>query len=68
MEGNSSTAEEAFKGHRMYKICKETAVKLVNLSNLPWKYIESKIQSKTVKVQLPRLLLQKTNLLSQFLF
>jgi len=58
--GNHSfTAEEAFEGHRMYKICKEVGVKLVNLSNLPWKYVESKIQSKTVKVQLPRLLLGK---------
>jgi len=60
--GNHSfRAEEAFKGHRMYKICKEVGVKLVNLSNLPWKYVESKIQSKKVKVQLPRLLLEKIN-------
>ena len=58
--GNHSfTAEDAFKGHGMYKICQEAGVRLVNLSNLPWKYIESKIQSKTVKVQLPRLLLEK---------
>ena len=58
--GNHSfTAEESFEGHGMYKICKEGGVKLVNLSNLPWKYIESKVQSKTVKVQLPRLLLEK---------
>ena len=58
--GNHSfTAEDAFKGHGMYKICQEAGVRLVNLSNLSWKYIESKIQSKTVKVQLPRLLLEK---------
>lgn len=56
---HSFTAEEAFKGHGMYKICQEVGVRLVNLSNLPWKYIESKIQCKTVKVQLPRLLLEK---------
>ena len=43
----------------MYKICQEAGVRLVNLSNLPWEYVESKIQSKNVKVQLPRLLLKK---------
>jgi len=60
--GNHSfTAEEAFEGHGMHKICKEVGVKLVDLSNLPWKYVESKIQSKKVKVQVPRLLLEKTD-------
>ena len=41
----------------MYKICRNLGVELVNLSKLPARFIESKIQGKTVKVQLPKLLL-----------
>jgi len=56
--GNHSfKAEEAFKGHNMYQICKETGAHLVNLSNLPSEAIKSKILGKTVEVQLPKLLL-----------
>ena len=58
--GNHSfKAEEAFKGHNMYQICKETGVQLVNLSNLPSETIKSKILGKTVEVQLPKLLLEE---------
>jgi len=57
----SFTAEEAFRGHGMHEICKKVGVELVNLSNLPWKYVESRVQSKKVKVQVPRLLLDKTD-------
>jgi uncharacterized protein (DUF362 family) len=53
----SFTAEAAFKGHNMYKICRDVGADLVNLSNLPSKFVESKIQGKKVKVQLPELLL-----------
>jgi len=62
--GNHSfTAEQSFKGHGMYKMCKELGVELVNLSKLPSKYISSKIQSKRVTVQLPVFLLQKVDCL-----
>ncbi len=58
--GNHSfKAEEAFQGHNMYEICKETGVELVNLSRLPSRFVEDKIQGKRVKVQLPKLLLEE---------
>jgi uncharacterized protein (DUF362 family) len=57
--GNHSfKAEEAFRGHQMYKICREIGVELVNLSKLRSKFVESEIQSKKVKVQLPKVLLE----------
>lgn len=60
--GNHSfKADEAFKGHNMYEICEEIGVKLVNLSSLPFETIESKILGKTVKVQLPRMLLEEVD-------
>jgi uncharacterized protein (DUF362 family) len=55
--GNHSfTADEAFKGHNMYDICKETGVTIKNLSDLPAVYVDNVIQGKKVKVQLPKLL------------
>jgi len=58
--GNHSfTAEQAFEGHNMYEICKETGVELVNLSKLPSRLVEDRIQGKRVKVQLPKLLLEE---------
>lgn len=55
--GNRSfTADQAFKGHGMQEICKETGAELVNLSTLPSRYIEESIQGKKVKVQVPDLL------------
>ena len=55
--GNHSfTADQAFKGHGMHEICKETGAELVNLSTLPSRYIEDTIQGKKVKVQVPDLL------------
>jgi uncharacterized protein (DUF362 family) len=55
--GNHSfTADQAFKGHGMPDICKETGAELVNLSILPSRYIEDIIQGKRVKVQVPDLL------------
>ena len=53
------SADNAFKGHNMYKICKEAGVELVNLSKVPSKFVEDKIQGKRVKVQLPKLLLEE---------
>jgi len=60
--GNHSfTTDGAFKGHNMYEICKESGVDLVNLSKLPSVFIEDKIQGKKVRVQLPKLLLEKVD-------
>ena len=57
--GNHSfKAEVAFKNHGMYEICQEAAVELVNLSTLPTKVIETRVLSKKVRVQLPRILLE----------
>ncbi|UTB33117.1 MAG: DUF362 domain-containing protein [Methanobacterium sp. ERen5] len=62
--GNHSfTADDAFKGHNMKEICKETGVELVNLSKLPSKKIEDNIQGKNVNVELPRLLLDEVDCL-----
>jgi uncharacterized protein (DUF362 family) len=58
--GNHSfSADDAFKGHGMYEICRDTGVELINLSKLPSTFIEDKIQGKRVKVQLPNLLLKE---------
>jgi uncharacterized protein (DUF362 family) len=58
--GNHSfTADQAFKGHGMPGICKETGAELVNLSTLPSRYIEDIIQGKRVKVQVPDLLVDE---------
>jgi uncharacterized protein (DUF362 family) len=56
---NSFKADEAFERHNMYQICKEIGVEVVNLSTLPSEIIESRILGKTVKVQLPKLLLEE---------
>jgi len=50
-------AQTAFKNCGMYEICSKTGTQLVNLSELPFETVESKILSKRVKVQLPRILL-----------
>lgn len=56
--GNHSfSADDAFKGHDMPKICKDTGVELVNLSKLSSRTVEDKIQGKNVSVELPKLLL-----------
>ena len=58
--GNHSfSADDAFKGHGMYEICRDTGVELINLSKLPSTFVEDKIQGKRVKVQLPKLLLEE---------
>lgn len=56
--GNHSfTADQAFKGHGMHEICKDTGAELVNLSTLPFRFIEDTIKEKRVKVQVPDLLI-----------
>lgn len=60
--GNHSfTSDDAFKGHNMPEICKETGVELVNLSKIPSRFVEETIQGKKVKVLLPELLLDDVN-------
>ena len=57
--GNHSfKAEEAFAGHHMFEICKEVGAELVDMSNLPSKFVEAEILSKKVRVQLPKMLLE----------
>ena len=58
---HSFTADEAFKGHNMYEICRETGADLVNLSKMPSVIVKDKIQGKNVKVQLPKLLLNEVD-------
>jgi len=58
---HSFKAEEAFRGHQIYEICREIGVELVNLSKLRSKFVESEIQSKKVKVQLPKMLLEEVD-------
>jgi len=58
---NSFRAEEAFQEHNMYEMCQELGVDLVNLSALPTKTIESEIFGKTVKVKLPKILLEEVD-------
>lgn len=53
----SFTADQAFTGHGMHQICKDTGSELVNLSNIPAETVEEVIQGKKVKVQLPTMLL-----------
>jgi uncharacterized protein (DUF362 family) len=58
--GNHSfTADQAFKGHGMHKICKENGAELVNLSTIPAETVEEIILGKSVKVQLPKMLLNE---------
>lgn len=57
----SFQAEEAFRGHGLYDICEEAGAELVNLSHLPSKFVEAEIQSKKVKVEVPKMLLEKVD-------
>lgn len=62
--GNRSfKAEEAFAGHQMYEMAKEVGVELVNLSKYPASSFESEVQSRKVRVQLPKILLEKVDCL-----
>ncbi len=54
---NSFTADDAFRGHSMHEICRETGATLVNLSKLPSISVEDIIQGKKIKVILPKFLL-----------
>jgi uncharacterized protein (DUF362 family) len=54
---HSFKTDQAFKGHGMYEMCKETGAELVNLSKIPSETVEGTIQGKSVKVLLPKMLL-----------
>jgi uncharacterized protein (DUF362 family) len=60
-ENHSFSADNSFKGYCMNEICCEIGVDFVNLSNLLSTFVEEKIQGKRVKVQLPKLLLNKVD-------
>lgn len=58
---HSFKAEEAFEGHGVYEMCKENGVEVVSLSKLPSRFVEGNVQSKKVRVQLPRMLLEEVD-------
>ncbi len=53
---NSFTADDAFNGHNMHEICRDTGATLVNLSKMPSISVGETIQERKVKIILPRLL------------
>jgi len=60
--GNCSfSADTAFKGHGLDKICKESGAETANLSNIPSRIIEDTIQGKKVKVEVPNLLIDEVD-------
>lgn len=60
---NTFKADDAFIGHNMPTICRESGVELINLSKQSSSFIEDEIQGKNVKVQLPNLLLHDVDCL-----
>ena len=62
--GNRSfSAQDAFKGHNMYEICKDVGVELVNLSELPSMNVEKKINGTLVRVEVPKILVEEVDCL-----
>lgn len=58
--GNHSyKAEETFKGHNLYNICNKHDVNLVNLSKLPSRIVNERINNKQVSIPLPAPFLEK---------
>ncbi len=55
------TADQAFVGHGLDKICESRAVELLNLSRLPAVSVEEEILDRRVSVVLPRLLLEEVD-------
>lgn len=53
---NVFTADEAFRGHGIPKLCKEFGIDAVNLSDCPSTKAKDKIGSRTVEVSVPRFL------------
>ena len=62
--GNHSfSADDAFNGHGMREICARNGASLINLSNSSWCKIRKRINSKSVSVTLPKILLEDSDLL-----
>ena len=60
--GNRSfTADQAFKGHNLLAICRETGAEMMNLSQIPWQWVSGTIQRKKVRVKLPSFLLDEVD-------
>ena len=60
---NSFSADDAFKGHNMHEICRDTGATLVNLSKMQSMSVEDIIQGRKVKVILPKFLVNDTDCL-----
>jgi len=55
------TADDAFRGHGLDRICREQGIELVNLSRLPSVEIEEEVLGKRVRVVLPKMLVDEVD-------
>ncbi|TFH03186.1 MAG: DUF362 domain-containing protein [Candidatus Thorarchaeota archaeon] len=55
------SADQAFEGHNMHEICRDTGAELINLSKIAGKEIEDTIQGRRVKVRVPQMLLDQVD-------
>jgi uncharacterized protein (DUF362 family) len=60
---NSFSADAAFAGHGMDKICRKNGVSMLNLSRTPWKQVSGTVNSKKVSVTLPSILIDRSDIL-----
>ncbi|MBE0526890.1 MAG: DUF362 domain-containing protein, partial [Candidatus Thorarchaeota archaeon] len=58
---HSFSADQAFEGHGMHEICRDTGAELINLSKVVRKEVEDTIQGRRVKVQVPQMLLDQVD-------
>jgi len=59
--GGAWKVEDAFEGHDLPEICKRYNANLVNLCNCETETVEIKLKGKTIHLDLPRLLLEDTD-------
>lgn len=55
------SADQAFEGHGMQEICRDTGTELLNLSKLARAEIQGIIQGRTVKTKVPKMLLEEVD-------
>lgn len=55
------SADQAFEGHNMHEICRDTGAELQNLSKVARSEIRGIIQGREVEVQVPKMLLEQTD-------
>lgn len=55
----SFLAKEAFEGHRLFDICRDTKTNPVNLSEIESRVYEREVAGKATRVRLPRLLVEE---------